>query len=508
MNDGPEPDAVASPPTQPPAARGRSVWWKYCGAALFSLLLLFGAAIPASAAELMRVTFVRHGESAGNASGLIDTSTPGPVLTQKGQEQAQAVVGTLGDNNYDAIYGSTMVRTQLTATPMSQYLRLPIQVLPGLQEIEAGVFEGTPESEAEQGYAQAMLAWTFAGQRDVRIPGSVNGHEFDARVDGALQTMYDNGDRNPVVFSHGGTIMFWTMMNVSNLTLQQKIELLRTSPLDNTDYVVIEGNPEDGWILVNWNGQQFSPDLTLAGATRLHIRTLSRQLVATARQVAEALATRDPATIATAFNRGFADAAYSVVKFQRAMVAKVNSELAKAVKPNTPAPSSVEVSTVDSTTPSLAADAARTVSSTTSFTADDDGPASASDRTPGTGAGVDDEAAESAVDDDATIVASDADGTEDETAAAEDSESEADETGATANGATDLKDGNKAVPGTSLPGAQVSDTGVEVSDDTVAPGPKVGDSGEQDAAESSASGASNADSTGDTDSSGQQSAAA
>ena len=52
------------------------------------------------------------------------------------------MVGTLGDNNYDAIYASTMVRTQLTAAPMSQYLRLPIQVLPGLQEIEAGYFEG------------------------------------------------------------------------------------------------------------------------------------------------------------------------------------------------------------------------------------------------------------------------------------------------------------------------------------------------------------------------------
>jgi hypothetical protein len=43
---------------------------------------------------------------------LIDTSTPGPVLTQTGQAQAQAVAGRLGVNNYDAIFASTMVRTQ------------------------------------------------------------------------------------------------------------------------------------------------------------------------------------------------------------------------------------------------------------------------------------------------------------------------------------------------------------------------------------------------------------
>lgn len=61
-----------------------------------------------------------HGDSAGNASGLIDTSTPGPVLTQKGQAQARAVADLLGVNNYDSIYASNMVRTQLTGALMSQ----------------------------------------------------------------------------------------------------------------------------------------------------------------------------------------------------------------------------------------------------------------------------------------------------------------------------------------------------------------------------------------------------
>jgi hypothetical protein len=42
---------------------------RYFGVALTSILLLIGAAIPASAAGLMRVTFIRHGESYGKASG-------------------------------------------------------------------------------------------------------------------------------------------------------------------------------------------------------------------------------------------------------------------------------------------------------------------------------------------------------------------------------------------------------------------------------------------------------
>jgi broad specificity phosphatase PhoE len=374
MNDAPE---RAAPMNLRP--RRRTAILRFLGVAVASIALLVGAAVPAAAAELMRVTFVRHGESAGNASGLIDTSTPGPVLTPLGQQQSRDVVGTLGDNNYDAIYASTMVRTQLTAAPMSQYLRLPIQVLPGLQEIEAGVFEGTPESEAANGYAKFPLAWTFQGNRDLRIPGSINGHEFDARMDGALQKIYDNGDRNAVVFSHGGAIMFWTMMNVQNLTLAQKIDLLRTAALGNTDYVVIEGNPEDGWTLVNWNGQQFTPEPTLAAEVQLQMRTLTRQLAATANQVAEAFATGNIATILTAINRGIADAAFSIAKFGRAVNAKLIGQLDSVVSP----PASSEDSDVTSTTNTMAANTPEAaVRTTPAAPSGDDDVTSLGDREP------------------------------------------------------------------------------------------------------------------------------
>ena len=352
MNDGSKSDAMTKPPNRPRAV------WKYFGIALAALALLFAAAIPASAAELMRVTFVRHAESTANAEGVINTQTPGPVLTPKGQQQAQDVVGTLGDNNYDAIYASTMVRTQLTAAPMSQYLRLPIQVLPGLQEIEAGAFEGKSEASAQTGYGLYPVGWALPGvipqipfNKSTNMPGTnLNGYVFDERVDGALKTMYDNGDRNAVVFSHGGTIMFWTMMNVNNLTTTQKLQLLQTARLDNTDYVVIEGNPEDGWTLVNWNGQQFAPEPTLGNEVKLQVRTLTRQLDAAHQQVVAAFATGDLKTIATAVNRGIADAGYSVAKFTRAVNAKVINEVDKALAPESPAPSSAGVLTVDSAT--------------------------------------------------------------------------------------------------------------------------------------------------------------
>ncbi|WP_235677075.1 histidine phosphatase family protein [Mycolicibacterium porcinum] len=311
-----------------PAVRRRSrTTWKGLGIVLTAFGFFVMSVLPAWAAENMRVTFVRHGQSAGNTSGNIDTSTPGPSLTPLGREQAEAVVDKLGDNNYDAIYASQMIRTQQTAEPMSAYLGLPIQVLPGLQEIEAGDYEGTPESGALGGYLKAPIAWAFAGQLGERIPGSIDGNEFAARVDGALKTMYDNGDRNVIVFSHGGTIMFWTMMNAKNLTLAEKGMLLSQHALGNTDYVVIEGNPEDGWTLVDWNGQRFSPEPTFGHEVGLQVRTLTRQLEAAVKQATDSFATGDPIKVATAINRSVADASLSMAKFSRA----VNAEVIKRV---------------------------------------------------------------------------------------------------------------------------------------------------------------------------------
>src|SRR5271168_3264613 len=121
------------------------------------------------------LTFVRTGQSTGNASGLIDTSVPGPDLSALGYQQAATAANQLRANGYDGIYASTMVRAQETAAPLSQALGKPVTVLPGLREIEAGQFEGQPEADAPQDEA-ASMAW-LRGDRSAHIPGSIDGNE-------------------------------------------------------------------------------------------------------------------------------------------------------------------------------------------------------------------------------------------------------------------------------------------------------------------------------------------
>lgn len=220
---------------------------------LFAILLALAALLAPTAAaggyRSITLTFVRHAQSAGNASGLIDSSTPGPPLTELGRSQAVASAQRLASHHYDGIFASTMVRTQQTAEPMADTLGEPVTVLPGLREVEAGDYEGQPEASAVNTYFSAPEKW-LRGDRSARIPGSIDGNEFDARFDGAVQQIYDTGDDNPVAYSHGAAIMLWVQMNVVNPDPQ----LLMEHPLDNTGYVVVKGNPTDGWTLTDWDG--------------------------------------------------------------------------------------------------------------------------------------------------------------------------------------------------------------------------------------------------------------
>lgn len=180
----------------------------------------------------------------------------------------------------------------------------------------------------------APIKW-LQGNLTPSIDGTsntVNGTQFNARMAAALKTIYDNGDRNAVVFSHGGAIMFWTLMNAKNLTLVQKFTILQTAALKNTDYVVIEGNPEDGWTLVNWNGTQYSTEPTLEAQVALQVRTLTRQLAASAQQVIDALKTQDITKVIAAVRQGVSDAAYSFVKFGRNVGPKITTAITEAVE--------------------------------------------------------------------------------------------------------------------------------------------------------------------------------
>ena len=233
--------------------RNRSMIWK--AASVLAATVIVGACGGSAQAHSITLTFIRNAQSQANADGVIDTGIPGPSLTAEGKGQAQQVVHQAGHNQFDSVYASSMAEAQQTAGPLASELGKQVEVLNGLQSINAGWYNGKPETMANSTYMLAPADWINGDMQD-SIPGSVSGKQFNDQFTAAVQKIYNSGHHNPAVFSQGTAIMVWTLMNAKNA----KNTLLTSHPLPNIGHVVVTGNPTDGWTLVDWDGiRNFAP---------------------------------------------------------------------------------------------------------------------------------------------------------------------------------------------------------------------------------------------------------
>jgi Histidine phosphatase superfamily (branch 1) len=294
---------------------------------LSTALVSIGSATAWADDDLITLDFVRHGESGDMTA--INTLVPGPELTVTGEQQAQSLVDLLSGNGIDDIYASSMIRAYETATPLADALNLPIHVLPGLNEIDAGIFEGAPVDVGDLPlggalYLLAPLAWTLGLDFVPQLGSTIdpNGIAFDESFSGAVQKIYDGsagtdaGNVTDAVFSHEGAIAIWTLMNVDNpdfsLVLQ---EFLNTGQLlPYTGQVVVDGSPGD-WTLVSWDGTQVPQDPGLPTELFVDSRDLITAPQFAGYDVYEALLTGNSATIDSAIQTGLSQVDTALTQF-------------------------------------------------------------------------------------------------------------------------------------------------------------------------------------------------
>ena len=145
--------------------RNRTVIWKALAALVVTMMI--GACSGSPHVRSITLTFIRHAESQANADNVVNTDIPGPSLTEEGKAQAEQLAHQLSRNNFDGIYVSDMVRTQQTAAPLAHALGKPVEVLPGLREIDAGWYNDTSTKRADLTYLLAPADWL---KGDTRTP--------------------------------------------------------------------------------------------------------------------------------------------------------------------------------------------------------------------------------------------------------------------------------------------------------------------------------------------------
>ncbi|MYT75511.1 MULTISPECIES: histidine phosphatase family protein [unclassified Streptomyces] len=202
----------------------------------------------------MRLILIRHGQTPSNLKHLLDTAVPGPGLTPLGLEQAAALPEALAGEEIDALYVSTLLRTQLTAAPLAEARGLEPVVREGLRELIAGELEMRGDDEAAGIYMTTAFAWA-AGDVERRMPGAENGTEALGRFDAVVAEAAGSGAGTVAMVSHGAAIRTWVAARATNIDVAHSA----SHPLSNTGVVVLDGSPETGWRCVLWEGEPLGP---------------------------------------------------------------------------------------------------------------------------------------------------------------------------------------------------------------------------------------------------------
>ena len=201
----------------------------------------------------MRLLLIRHGQTPGNVLGQLDTAHPGPGLTRLGERQAAALARSLANEQIDLLFASTLIRTQITAGPLSTVRGLGIEVLEGLREIEAGSLEKLTDKESHLRYLGTVFGWAD-GELHRRMPAGPSGHDFFERYDASITRIAAaaaaTGDAaTAAVVSHGAAIRVWAGLRASNV----EAGFAARHVLANTGIVALEGDPDAGWRLIHWD---------------------------------------------------------------------------------------------------------------------------------------------------------------------------------------------------------------------------------------------------------------
>ena len=197
----------------------------------------------------MRLLLIRHGQTPSNLKYLLDTAVPGPGLTELGERQAAELPEALAGEDIDALYASTLIRTQLTAAPPAGARGLGVLVRDGIREVAAGDLEMRGDPEAAHTYMTTLFAWA-AGDTELRMPGGENGVEALGRFDAVVAEAAGSGAGTVVMVSHGAAIRMWAAARATNVDVPFAAE----HRLDNTGVVILEGSPADGWKALSWAG--------------------------------------------------------------------------------------------------------------------------------------------------------------------------------------------------------------------------------------------------------------
>jgi broad specificity phosphatase PhoE len=145
---------------------------------------------------------VRHGQSEGNARGVICGSLD-VALTDRGHDEARRVGDHLASHPVAAVYSSALRRAAETGTAIARHHALEVVPVEALNEYHYGEAQGLTWPQMIERYQLTTRDWG----RGI-VPGEEGYEAFRSRVGVAIDAIAErHRDDLAVIACHGGTII-------------------------------------------------------------------------------------------------------------------------------------------------------------------------------------------------------------------------------------------------------------------------------------------------------------
>lgn len=210
----------------------------------------------------MKLILVRHGRTIGNVMRALDTAFPGNPLDETGASQADGLPERLAGAGHleglTTLAVSPILRARQTIAPIEAATGLNARIDSGLREVLAGDLEMHTDTRSMLCYMHTTRSW-MVGRTAARIPGShEDGESTFERFNDAVERLAQDtpAEGTALLVAHGTVLRLWTALAAARAAGADPAWIAE-HPMSNAGISVVQGDPQDGWRLVDWNEGQW-----------------------------------------------------------------------------------------------------------------------------------------------------------------------------------------------------------------------------------------------------------
>ncbi len=188
---------------------------------------------------LMKLYFVRHGESEANLLHEFSNRGHKHGLTTHGKAQAATLAHHLRGAGVTHLFSSPLLRALETTAILAHQFGVTPEVTDALREYDCGILEGKSDVDSWTLYETVWRDWLQHGRWDSRIEHGESFWDIKARFVPFIERLvqdYAETPRAVVLVGHGGTYRCMLPLVLVNIDFAFAL----AHPISHTGYIVAE----------------------------------------------------------------------------------------------------------------------------------------------------------------------------------------------------------------------------------------------------------------------------